>query len=72
MKKNNYTCIKELENKTILVKQVKSNISLLEEVKATLRGLGLRKIGSVSELVCTRSIYGMLRKVSHLVKVEIK
>ncbi len=38
--------------------------------RATLRGLGLDKMGKTRELENTPSVRGMIRKVSHLVKVE--
>lgn len=37
--------------------------------RATVRGLGLRGINSVSELEDTPSVRGMINKVSYLVKV---
>ena len=36
----------------------------------TLKGLGLNKIGRVSELEDTPAVRGMIRKVAHLVKVD--
>ena len=38
--------------------------------KATLVGLGLGKIRAVRELEDTPAVRGMIRKVSHLIKVE--
>ena len=38
--------------------------------QATLRGLGLDKIGKTRELENTASVRGMIRKVSHLVRIE--
>ncbi|WP_428391425.1 50S ribosomal protein L30 [Lichenicoccus sp.] len=38
--------------------------------QATLRGLGLDKIGKTRELENTPAVRGMIRKVSHLVRVE--
>ena len=38
--------------------------------QATLRGLGLDKIGKTRDLENTGSVRGMIRKVSHLVRVE--
>ncbi len=38
--------------------------------KATLVGLGLKKIRATRELEDTPSVRGMIRKVAHLVKVE--
>ena len=62
----------EIENKTILVEQTGSEFGRSKEQQGCLKGLGLRKIGSISELKCTKDIYGMLVKVSHLVKVNLK
>ena len=39
--------------------------------QATLIGLGLNKMGKTRELENTPSVRGMIRKVSHLVKVEV-
>ena len=38
--------------------------------QATLRGLGLDKIGKTRELENTPAVRGMIRKVSHLVRIE--
>ena len=62
----------ELENKEIVVKLIKSLISTNDRQKANVKGLGLKGIGSESTLKCTRDIYGMLVKVSHLISVELK
>jgi ribosomal protein L30 len=40
-------------------------------VRQTLKGLGLRRVGSESELVRSPSVDGMLLRVSHLV-AEVK
>lgn len=63
---------KDLENKTITVEQSGSKFGRSKEQQGTLKGLGLRGIGSIVELKCTNDIYGMLLKVSHLVKVNLK
>jgi len=55
---------------TIRVKQIGSAIGRPEKQEATLRGLGLGKIGRVRELEDTPSIRGMIRVVSHLVEVS--
>lgn len=55
--------------KTIKVKLKKSVISCTDKQKACVRGLGLRKIGSVSELENTPAVRGMVKKVIHLVDV---
>jgi len=55
---------------TIKVKQTKSAIGRLPKHKATLKGLGLRKINHTVELEDTPCIRGMINKVSYMVKVE--
>lgn len=54
---------------TIKVTLIKGLIGTRESHRATVRGLGLRKINSVSELEDTPSVRGMINKVSYLVKV---
>ena len=56
--------------KTVKVTQIKSSIGHGKEQIATLKGLGLNKIGRTSELEDTPSVRGMIRKVAHLIKVE--
>ena len=54
----------------VQVRQVKSAIGYRGDQRATLRGLGLGKLGSISELEDTPSVRGMIKKVRHLLKVE--
>jgi large subunit ribosomal protein L30 len=54
---------------TIKVKLVKGLIGTRQDHRATVRGLGLRRVNSVSELIDTPSVRGMINKVSYLVKV---
>ncbi|MCE2870558.1 MAG: 50S ribosomal protein L30 [Oxalobacteraceae bacterium] len=54
---------------TIKIMLVKGLIGTRETHRATVRGLGLRKINSVSELEDTPAVRGMINKVSYLVKV---
>ncbi len=54
----------------IRVRQVKSEIGFPRTQRATLRGLGLRRLGAVRELDDSPSVRGMIRKVIHLVQVE--
>ncbi len=54
---------------TIKVQLVKGLIGTREDHRATVRGLGLRRINSVSELQDTPSVRGMINKVAYLVKV---
>jgi large subunit ribosomal protein L30 len=62
-KKNNFV-------DSLRVLQIGSSISCNKVQKATLRGLGLRKIGSYKILNNNPAIWGMINRVSHLVKVE--
>ena len=55
--------------KTVKVKLVMGLIGTRESHRATVRGLGLRRVNSVSELQDTPSVRGMINKVSYLVKV---
>ena len=54
---------------TVKVQLVRSPIGTRESHRATVRGLGLRKIGSVSELQDSHAVRGMINKISYLVKV---
>ncbi len=54
----------------IRIRQVRSVIGFGIRPRATLRGLGLRRLGSCSELEDSPSVRGMIRKVAHLVQVE--
>ena len=56
--------------KTIKVTQTKSSIGRLPKHKATLIGLGLRRIGHTVEREDTPAIRGMVNLVSYMVKVE--
>ena len=56
--------------KTVKVTQVKSSIGHGKDQIATLKGLGLNKIGRTSMLEDTPSVRGMINKVAHLIKVE--
>ena len=59
-----------MANKTVKVTQVKSSIGRLPKHKATLRGLGLRRINHTVELEETACVRGMINQVSYMVKVE--
>lgn len=54
----------------IKVTQTKSSNGRIESQKATLRGLGLRRIGHTVELEDTPSVRGMIGKVYFMVQVE--
>ncbi|HIF93098.1 MAG: 50S ribosomal protein L30 [Myxococcales bacterium] len=55
--------------KTVKIQQIKSIIGYTERQRATMRGLGLRRIRHVVELEDTDAVRGMIDKVSHLVVV---
>ncbi|MGE3304076.1 MAG: 50S ribosomal protein L30 [Hyphomonadaceae bacterium] len=57
------------KGKTFKVKQIASPRRRVEAQAATLRGLGLRKVGQVSELEDTPAVRGMVAKIPHLVAV---
>ncbi len=57
-------------DKKIKVTLVKSVIGTKEDHRATVRGLGLRKLNSSAELLDTPAVRGMIHKVQYLVKVE--
>lgn len=48
----------------------KSTIGGTKSQSATVRGLGLRKIGQSRIVEDTPAVRGMLRKIAHLVRVE--
>ena len=54
---------------TVKVQLVKGLIGTRQDHRATVRGLGLRRVNSVSELQDTPSVRGMITKVAYLVKV---
>ena len=55
--------------KTVRVKQVKSGIGFDRKQRATLRGLGLKRMEQVVEVEDTPAIRGMINRVTHLVRV---
>lgn len=59
-----------VSKKTVKVTQIRSAIGRPADQRATLIGLGLNKMYKTSELEDTPSVRGMIKKVSHLVKVE--
>lgn len=59
-----------MASKTITVKLVKSTIATLPSHKATIKGLGLRKVGSEKTLENTPAVRGMIKKVIHLLEVR--
>ena len=57
------------EKKTLTVTLVKSVNGTRESHRATVRGLGLRRLNSSRVLEDTPAVRGMIDKVSYLVKV---
>ena len=57
------------DKKTVKIQQVKSVIGYNQRQRATVRGLGLRRIRHVVEVEDTPAVRGMINKVSHLVVV---
>ena len=56
--------------KTVKVTQVKSSIGRLPKHRATLKGLGLRRINHTVELEDTPSVRGMINQVHYMIRVE--
>ena len=54
----------------IKVTQIRSRIGAQKKQKACLSGLGLRKINNFSVLENTPAVRGMIKKVSHLVRIQ--
>ncbi|MFT7228887.1 MAG: large subunit ribosomal protein L30 [Methylophilaceae bacterium] len=55
---------------TVKVTLTKSVIGRLESHRATVKGLGLRRMHQTVELQNTPAIRGMINKISYLLKVE--
>ena len=53
----------------VTVQLVRSPIGTKESHRATVRGLGLRKLNSTSELQDSPEVRGMINKISYLVKI---
>jgi large subunit ribosomal protein L30 len=54
---------------TVKIKWVKSFIGCTDDMRQTIRGLGLRRMHQVVERENTPAIQGMIHKVRHLVEV---
>ncbi len=57
------------EKKTLTVKLVKSVAGTRQSHRDTVRGLGLRRVGSQRVLEDTPAVRGMINKVDYLVQV---
>ena len=56
--------------KKLKITLIKSPIDRPERQKLTVQALGLNKINSTKEVEATPQILGMIRKITHLLKVE--
>ncbi len=59
-----------MSDKKVRVRQVRSAIGFDRSQRATLRGLGLRRLGQAVEVEDTPSVRGMIGKVRHLIVIE--
>ena len=59
-----------MSDKKLKVTLVKSVIGTKQSHRATVRGLGLRRLNHSVELADTPEVRGMINKVSYLVKCE--
>lgn len=57
-------------SKNIKITQIKSAIGCLPKHKSTLLGLGLKHIGHSIIRKNTKSIQGMIRLISYMVRIE--
>jgi ribosomal protein L30/L7E len=62
----------QLEGRTVVVERTGGESGRTQRQRETIRGLGLGGVGSRSEIRCTRAAYGMLLKVSHMIRVVLK
>jgi large subunit ribosomal protein L30 len=59
-----------VSDKKIKVTLVKSIIGTKQDHRATVRGLGLRRINHSTKVQDTPAVRGMIKKVAYLVKCE--
>jgi len=64
------TAVTSKNGATLTVRQVRSGIGYEKSQKATLKALGLGRIGRRRELPDNPQVRGMIRKITHLVRVE--
>jgi len=60
-----------MADKTITVRQKRSQIGSMPKTRATLRALGLRKIGDTNVLPDRPEIRGMIARVPHLIEIVL-
>ncbi|MEQ8858427.1 MAG: 50S ribosomal protein L30 [Pseudomonadales bacterium] len=59
-----------MSGKTIRVTQTRSSTKRQQKHKASVAGLGLRRVGHTVEVEDTPSVRGMINRVSYMVRVE--
>lgn len=59
-----------MSSRIIAVRLVRSMIGEKQEARATLRALGLRRVGQRVERPDSPAVRGMIARVAHLVEVE--
>ncbi len=59
-----------MPKKALRITLIKSFFGRLPSHRATVKGLGFRKIGQTVELEDTLAIRGMVNKISYLLKIE--
>lgn len=57
------------QQNTVKVQLVRSPIGTKQSHRDTVRGLGLRRLNSTSELQDTPAVRGMINKIAYLVRV---
>jgi large subunit ribosomal protein L30 len=60
-----------MAEKTITVRQKRSQIGSMPKTRATLRALGLRKVGDTNVLPDRPEIRGMIARVPHLIEIVV-
>lgn len=58
------------KNNTVSITLIKSFFGRLPSHRATITGLGLKRINHTVELVDTPEVRGMINKVAYLLKIE--
>ena len=58
-------------SKTLSITLIKSPIGRLKNHKASIAGLGLRKIGQTVQVEDSPAVRGMIKQVAYLLKVEV-
>ena len=59
-----------MSGEKVRVTQIRSGIGYRRDQRATLKGLGIRRMHQTVELANTPEVRGMINKITHLLKVE--